>query len=250
MNKLIFSASLAIVALLTRQATATPIPVVHGALTITWSIQQQDLASSPQYPGLGKTNITGPATGKTTNVLQIYKSSYTTTTFKNADFISLVANSLKTNFPATSKLVTDGNNVYLVDSTGTNSIANVALVLTVASSNQVTSGMDTVTEKLTKSGETGTANGTSSGNQIIILKYDDSALVTADGTTSTFEFIGESASTHKGSSTTGTNNVVSVTTSGSFTIKGLGFGTVRGKASNIQGTIMGTPAGKYTLQIF
>jgi hypothetical protein len=249
MKKLLSLSLSAAFALMALQATASPIPMIHGPLTINWAISQQKLDSATQYPGLGKTNITGKGFEMATNVLQIYHSSFTTMPFVNTQLLDLLENSLKTTFPAGTKLETDGGNLYVTDSTGTNEIVSVTNVLTVESTNQVSTGVSTRTTTTKNLGvTTGSGSGSGSGSQIIIVKYDDSALTTTDGTVTRFTFVGESSSSDSDSYTL-SNSIVSSTItytlkeSGTFTVHGVGYGEIRGVSSIIQGTLLGTPAG-------
>jgi hypothetical protein len=251
MKKFLFSATFAAFALIAvPHATAIPISPIHGAVTISWTINQQDLNDSPKYPEPGKTNITGSATSKATNILQVLTSSFTTTPFNDASLLALLANSLDTNFPAGTQLVTDGNNVYVADHTGTNAIVDITTILTVTGTNKVTSGLDTQIQTTTKAGRTSTDVGNSSGNQFIIVSYSDAGQpATKDGTTTTFQFVGVSAFSRKGSSSVSTNDVIKVTDSGSFKITGSGYGSIRGTNSVIEGTILGTPKGTETIEL-
>jgi hypothetical protein len=250
MKKLLFSATFGAMALLTvPHATAIPLSPIHGPLTISWTINQQLLNAAPKYPEPGKTNITGTATSKTTNVLEILTSSFTTTPFNDASLLALLANSFDTNFPAGTQLVTDGNTLYVADHTGTNEILDISTVLTVTGTNKVMAGLDTEVQTTTKAGTTRTSVGTSSGNQFIIVSYSDAGLTTKDGTTTTFQFVGVSAFSRKGSSSVSTNDVIKVTDSGSFKITGSGAGSIRGTNSVIEGTILGTPKGTETIRI-
>jgi hypothetical protein len=245
-----FPAILSAIALMAAQhATATPLPTpFHGPVTIAWPITQQNLDNAAKYPGNGKTNITG-TTSKTTNVMQIYTSTVTTAPFNNASLLALLANSLNTTFPAATELVTDGSTLYVTDHTGTNEIVAISNIVTVTGNFKADAGANTRNQITTKSGTTSTDVGTASGSQFITLNYDDSALVTTDGTTTTFEFAGVSAFTRKGSTTVATNGVISVKESGSFKITGSGSGSIRGKTSIITGTVVGTPAGTETIKI-
>ncbi len=118
-----------------------------------------------------------------------------------------------------------------------------------ADTNEVTSGLDTTVDTVNKLGDSQTAVGTSSGNEVLIVTYDDSALTTADRTTTTFKFIGVSAFTENGSSSTSPTDVIKGQSKGSFTVKGVGYGTIRGVGSVIQGSIVGSPSGSYTLTL-
>jgi hypothetical protein len=250
MKKFLFSAVFpAITLMAVHHATATPIPAVHGPLTIAWTINQQNLDGAAKFPGTGKTNISGAATGKTTNVLQIYTFSFTNATLNNASLLKLLGNSLNTTFPAGTELVTDGSNLYVSDHTGTNAIADISSILTVTTSNNVFSGLDTTTQKYTTSGTSSTDLGTSSGKQFVIVNYNDSGLTTTDGTTTTFTFVGVSAYTSSGSTTVSIHDVWTVKESGSFRVNGSGYGNIRGQASIIEGTILGTSSGTETITV-
>jgi hypothetical protein len=138
--------------------------------------------------------------------------------------------------------------LYVVDHTGTNVIASITNVVTVTSppNAEVTSGVNTTTQTSKKTGTSETAVGSASGNQFLVVSYDDSSLTTKDGTTTTFTFSGISAFTRKGSSTFSDANLAGKE-SGSFTIHGQGYGTIRGTASIISGTVTGSPSGSYSM---
>lgn len=251
MKKFLFSAMFSAFALMAFDAAATPLPTpIIGPATIDWTVHQQKLNSVPEYTGNGKTNVAGTGKSKATNVVQIYNSSFTTTTLDNAGILDLLENSLNTTFPAGTKLVTDGADLFVVDHTGTNEIADISSIVTVTTTNAVTLGSDKTTQTSNESGTSNAASGAVSGDQGVIVNYDDSGLTTHDGTTTTFMFLGVSVFSETGSSTTSpaslTTEVVKGTESGKFTVTGTGYGNIRGQASLIQGTIMGTPAGTYT----
>ncbi len=243
--------SAAIALITVPHATATPISPIHGPLTISWTISQQNLDNSDKYPGNGKTNITGGATSKATNVLQVLTSSIKTAPFADATFLSLLENSLNTNFPAGSKLVTDGSSVYVSDAAGTNAIADISTILTITSASRVFSGVTTRTTTSKSTGETATGSGSTSGSEFYTITYNDAGLKTTDGTTSTFQFYGTSAFSSKAStSATITSGIVEkITDSGTFKITGGGYGTIRGQTVLISGTILGTPSGTETVTL-
>jgi hypothetical protein len=146
-------------------------------------------------------------------------------------------------FPAGTKLLTDGGtNVFVADHTGTNLLVDVSTVLTVSLSNNISSGVRTVTDAIKISSTNSTDVQTHSGSEFVVLNYDDSGMKTTDGTTTTFEFVGMSASSSKSTETqSNTNDVLKA--SGNFTVHGFGSGTIRGQEHLIQGTIMGTASG-------
>jgi len=253
MKKLLFSAVFSTVVLVAaHQAMATPIPIIHGAVTISWTIDQQKTLDVLKYGEDGKTSISGPANNRTTNVLEVTTSSISTAPFNDVNFLDLLENSLDQTFPTGAKLVTDGTILYVADHTGTNAIVEPTLlssILTVTHTNNITAGLETAMEAFTKAGSSGTANGTSSGSEFVIVNYDDSTQVTKDGTTSVFQFAGVSTFTRSASEKRSTNDIATIKESGSFKVTGSGTGTIRGTNSIIAGTILGTPAGTETIDL-
>jgi hypothetical protein len=213
-------------------------------VTINWTVEQQRLDDAAQYPGAGKTNYLGSGKNRETNVLQNYKFTFTSVNYNNAQILSLLANSLNTNFPAGTKLETDGSTLFVVE--GTNFI-DISSVVTATTMDPIRSGLDSTVTTSKASGSTSSSKGNDTGKQIIIVNYDDSGTTTKDGTTTTFTFVGESAFTDSGSSTTSTNFVVNGKESGSFTVHGVGYGSIRNTPSNIQGTIVGAASGTYSI---
>jgi hypothetical protein len=235
-------------------AAALPTPFV-GPLTISWTCTSTNLFDAPQYSGEGKTNITGTGSAKTTNVTQIYRYSTSISPLETAGFLGLLENSLSNTFPAGSRLVyvSGGgttNSVFVTDKSGTNSIADISAIFAVGSTNDVSTGSDTTVQKTTKNSLTSSsASGLRSGNQAIILKYDDSDKTTKDGTTTSFKFVGKSTYSRSGSSTTSTNGIITEKVSETFTVTGIGYGTIRGKACLLEGSITGSAAGTETRKV-
>ncbi len=127
----LFSALVSATILTGLNVSADPVPAtIFGPVTFNWTLTTAKLVDSLKYPAPGKSTVTGSGFAKTTNILQVYTSSDTTTHGSgNANFLDLLANSLGTNFPAGTKLVTDGNGaVFVVDHTGTNQIVDSATV--------------------------------------------------------------------------------------------------------------------------
>jgi hypothetical protein len=251
MKKLLFSAMIPAFALMTFHAMATPITPLHGPVTITWTVSEQNKDDVPVYSGDGKTNITGVGANKATNVLQVdnYTISSANGNFGNAQLLNLLANSFNVKFPAGTHLVTDGAALFVVDSTGTNEIVETSTVLTLTVTNSFRGGSDTITTTTKASGATRVDDVTGSGDETIIVSYNDSKLVTADGTTSTFEFVGQSSFARTATSTTSNKDVFTVKESGFFTVTGAGFGVIRAKDANIKGTIAGSIAGTETVDV-
>lgn len=243
-SSLLAIASVAI--LTTFEATATPLPTgIYGPLTFNWSLLTTNLVDAPRYSGAGKTNVTGNAADKTTNIVQVSTwSSKSTPSFGNANFLELLANSLDTTFPAGAKLIIDNStDVYVVDHTGTNVITNATAVLTITTTNEIQSGVSTLTQTLKSNYMNETIVASRSRTSIVTIKYDDSGLPTTDGTTSNFKFFGTSTGSGKSTETISAGGLIKVTGSQSYTVHGVGSGTIRGVDYIIQGTIMGQPSG-------
>ena len=235
-------------ALMAFHAPASPLPA-HGTVVINWTVSQQTVTNMTQYPGNGKTNVTGAGTSKATNVTQVYANSFGTGNFNNADILGLLENSLNTTFPAGTQLATDGSDLFVVDHSGTNVIANIAGIVTVGKTNAVTSGKDMTVKTSNKTGTSEKTSGSESGKQAVSVKYDDSALTTKDHTITMFKFYGISVFSEKGGSTTSTNGILTGSFSGQYLITGAGYGYIRGQPSLIQGTILGMPVETYTYDV-
>ncbi|HUD47174.1 MAG TPA: hypothetical protein VMR33_10110 [Candidatus Baltobacteraceae bacterium] len=247
MKTKLISAIVSAIVLTAFHAAAGALPsYVHGTVTVNWTVDQQKLDDVAKYPGTGMTTVTGSGSSKTTNVVQVYKDTFATYAFTSADLLALLENSLDTNFPAGAKLVSDGSNLYVTDSTGTNEIAKISSVISVTTVGAVNSGLDTIRQTYKESGTNSSAASTGSGSRAIIVNYDDSALTPKDGTTTKFEYVGISAFTSSGSETTSTKSVLTVHGSGTLTIHGTGYGTIQNTPSIISGTVMASPAGSYT----
>ncbi len=252
MKTSLLSAIFSAIALIAFDATAAPLPsyLPHAPITIDWTINQQVLSHTNVYAGNGKTNITGTAgAGKTTNVLQIYRSTFKTLTYSSASILDLLSNSLNTNFPAHTKLVWAGGSLFVTDHTGTNVIVDITKVLTVSVPDQVDSALQTTVQTYKKTGTNSTSSSTGSGNQVILVKYDDSALTAGDGTKTTFTFVGVSAYTESGSSAISIHDIETGSEAESFALHGVGYGTIRDQPSVIQGTIIGSPSGSFSIDI-
>ncbi|HUD47175.1 MAG TPA: hypothetical protein VMR33_10115 [Candidatus Baltobacteraceae bacterium] len=247
MKKTLISAIISAIVLIAFHAAAGPLLTpFHGPITINWKVSQQKLDDAPKYPGNGKTSITGSGSSKTTNVVQVYKYTFTTGPFTSPDFLALLENSLNTNFPAGTKLESDGTSLFVTDSTGTNEIVNITSVVSGSTTNSVTSELETETVTYKKSGSSAVAGSTASGSEYIAVIYDDSALITRDGTTTKFRYDGLSDFTATVFASRSTEEVLTGRGAGTFTIHGFGYGTIRGTPIIISGTAIASPAGSYS----
>jgi hypothetical protein len=207
-----------------------------GPLTITWKVAQQVVGFDS--PPVLSTNHTS----KATNYVSTSKYTSSTTAFNDASLIDLLTNSFKTNFAKGSvQLVTDGDNVYLVDKTGTNVVLDVSSVLTVTIEYSVYSGGEVQTKsvpKATNSPTTTTAVGTASIISYLLISYNDSSQVTSNVTQ--FQFYGVSTGADDFSSD---NDFETETIKENFSLQGVGQGTILGTPSIIWGTVTGSSKG-------
>jgi LysM repeat protein len=155
---------------------------------------------------------------------------------------------MNTKFPSGSKLVyADGTNVLFVVSSSGTVVTDTFLVFLAGTTNSAENSSTTDVRTTTKSGTAFSGSGSGNGTEGIIMKYDDSALTTADGTVTSFRFVGISAYTHSGSTTSANETTYKISEAGTFTITGVGYGIIRGKASTMSGTMKASPAGIYTI---
>ena len=218
------------ISLMALNSNATTLSNV-GPLTITWKVAQQGVMSPP--------TLSTNHTTKETNVVSKYKSTITTSIFTDADLLALLTNSFKTNLAKTDKLVTDGENVYVVDSKGSNVVLDISSVVSVTFETSVYSGAETETVSYQKTNTTTSAIGTDSGISYVKLNYDDSTMIT-NGTATTFHFDGVSMSAIDFSTT---NGYITEQLSENFSVQGVGNGTIQGTGSVIWGTITGSSKG-------
>jgi hypothetical protein len=250
MKRFLLSATIATLALAAFEAAATPVPPIHGPITLNWTISEQKLDSVAQFPGKGKTTITGAANNKTTNVTQVYKDTSASSAFNNTTLLDLLSNSLGISFPAGTHLLFDGTELLIVDSTGENQIVSnsvVASVLTVSSTNQTKTGSETIVTKTSKSPTITVSTHAGSSSEIILINYDDSAKPPTDGAT-VFTFVGKSTS-QSSSIDTETDDTIKATGAETFNVSGVGYGMIRGTAVNISGTISGSVSGTETISL-
>jgi hypothetical protein len=221
------SAIVPAIALMALNATATTL-TNGGALTISWTVTQQQEANT-------LVSSTTNHTTKATNYVSTYKAKTATSTFANASLLKLLENSFNTTFAAGTRLATDqSESVYVVDKTGTNVVLDISPVLSVNKTTQLRADSYSSTVSVPKSGVT-TTNITGSETLTAYgdLTYDDSSLTTADGTHSTFQFSGVSTYTADVNKNSGHAN---------FSVQnGAGSGTIRDIPSLIsKGTYSGS----------
>jgi hypothetical protein len=171
-----------------------------------------------------KTNQTSTAT----NVTQTFKSTVTSSKIDNGILLSLLANSLRTNFVPDAQLFGTGVGFYVMDSAGTNVQMSVTGVLQMNLINEVASTVDVQT--------TGTQNSNNSRSTQTVdveLTYDDSALMPTDGTHTVFTLRGLLLLKLADSTTQ---------EKGSFVFNCTGSGTLRNVTKIFKGTISGKGA--------
>jgi hypothetical protein len=177
-----------------------------------------------------KTNSTSSGTVITTDS----KSTVTNFMMQSADLLTLLENSLNTNFPSGAQLVVTRTGPFLrlmiADSTGTNIVQNLTsnlLLGTIGGEQPVHAGSQIVISK------TGNSGASISGNAVVtevdVLGYDDTGLATKDGTHTKFNvnflFIRKSSS-----------NLVTQQIKDAIKFQGFGTGTIRDQNVILQGS--------------
>ena len=228
-----FFAAIAVFALTLGAANAVVIQPI-GPVTCKWTILSQGMNFQLTA---AKTN----ATATVTNITATYKSTVNKTNFNTGDLLTLVENSLKTNFPAGSQIALRVNHFFIVDHTGTNIQFDLGNLLTLTLN--VTASADVQNQKITTS-STGTAISVTDANVATgaaTLDYNDSAFTPTDGTHTVFTLHGLITTTTSityGTPNKAVNNIVFQTT---------GDGTLHNQIVVITGTLnskaKGLPSG-------
>jgi hypothetical protein len=239
MKEILFSALCTAIAMFASNARAQTL-TSKGTVSFSWTVYQQKTSTNYSL-----TNHTGTTVVSTTSVKA------KSFTLSNASIIALLANSFDTTFPAGSKLVFSESggpigSIYLVDKTGTNVVQDISSVVSATSPGDVGGYLSTTTDndETTETNYTTRASGTYA--EYVTFNYDDSAQATADGTQSVFVFNGISKGSQSYNSTEPVTNSTPTTTATervSFTVTGVGYGTIRGTNSVISGTVLGSCSG-------
>ena len=154
---------------------------LHSA-TITLTARFQSLSGQMTF----STNIVGT----TTNVTIVSKHTTTNMVINNAKLVKMLANSFNTSFPSTATLRVSDNASFRVVN-GTNELMDVSSVLKISYHGDPAVGwLDVAHLRMTSSGSTLSQKSNYSAISIVDLIYDDSALTTADGTTTNFKIEG------------------------------------------------------------
>jgi hypothetical protein len=232
MKSLTRLATVIVLTLLTMNAQAVlPLETGPAVFKLTATAQEYSYVTASS-----RTNHTATAT----NITTVTKSKATNAPI-HADFIlGLLANSFNTSFPAGAQLVMRGLgnfSFFVVDSTGTNILLNVSAVLSITENAGVNSGMETLIQKTTAAGTKYSGNNTQVLTEYATLSYNDTALMTKDGTHTNFQLNGilvDSLST----------NIGTVKSRQSVLFQGSGSGTIQGKDNIIlKGTLSGALSG-------
>lgn len=210
-----------------------------GPLSVKWLVSTQGLVFTSAEQ---KTNVVSGST----NITTVTKSTVTNSMFQTADLLALLENSFNTTFPAGTQLVLsrvgDFVSLDLVDATGTNIVQSLSTNLifgTYSGEQLVHSDLQTVITKSSASGSsTSSYTETETVTETMALTYDDSGLVTKDGTHSQFQVT--CLLVRKTS-----EDFVNQKIKDQIKMQFMGFGTIRGQNVIIQGsggaTITGLP---------
>ena len=140
MKKFLLSFVLSAIALIAVNSNAATSLTNFGALTLSWTILQQN-------EPVTNTSIKVSADGKkATNTVYDYKATTSSASFGNVNLLNLISNTFTNTIKKGDQLATDGEYIYVVDSTGSNVVlTNLSSVLTVTYSDSVNSGAATIT---------------------------------------------------------------------------------------------------------
>jgi hypothetical protein len=140
MKKFLLSTILPAIALMALNSNAATSLTNFGALTISWTTLQQN------EPLTEITNKTSKAGKTASNTVYTYKASTSSSNFGNAALLGLLSASFPGQIATGDKLATDGENIYVVDKSGSNVVVpNLSTVLTWSYSNSIISGAATIT---------------------------------------------------------------------------------------------------------
>jgi len=238
MKKYLLSTIFSAIALATLNVSATSLSY-KGPVTINWTVSVQET----QY---GLTHSSTNHSSKSTNIVRIYKATTKQIPANNASFLKLLSNSFNMSFPKGTQLVTDAQQLYVVDKTGSNVVLDITPVVTVQFQNRswIYTSLETDTESITKADTKYSGNYSDSGANYVSLMYDDSAMATADGTHTTFHFDGMCNIQDSGSY----SEIVGGASTGhektSLVFHGAGVGTVYDNNVVFGGSIIGSASGE------
>jgi len=177
-----FFAAIALIAIATIAAHAAVIQPI-GPVTCKWTVLSQGLNFQLTA---AKTN----ATATVTNVTATYKSTVNKTNFNTGDLLTLVENSLNTNFPAGSQIALRVSQFFVVDATGTNILFDLSDLVGIQFGLFLDADVRNQKMVTTSSGTAFSGTDASVATINATLNYGDSAFTTADGTHTTFALHG------------------------------------------------------------
>ncbi len=206
-----------------------------GPLSVKWMVSN----AGPSETILDKTNTTATST----NISLVFKTPVTNSIFHTADLMALLENSFDTTFPTNSQLVLEevGNSVaiFLADASGTNIVKDLSTNLTLSvplGADPVISSLEAVMIRTNRMGVSYSNTEDESFTITEVLNYDDTGLTTKDGTHSQFQVtclvVAKSS-----------QNFVAGTLKDKVTLQGIGFGTIRNRGVEMQGTGTATITG-------
>lgn len=202
-----FIAAIALIAIATIAARAAVIQPI-GPVTCKWTVLSQGLDFALTA---AKTN----ATATVTNINETFKSTVNKTNFNTGDLLTLVENSLNTNFPAGSQVALRVVQFLIVDATGTNILFDLGNLVRVPDFAPVRADVQNQKIATTSSGTTVSGTDANVTTAFATMNYDDSAFTTTDGTHTKFTLSGLMTITGSNTFGNGTkvvNNIVFQTT--------------------------------------
>jgi hypothetical protein len=178
-----------------------------------------------------------------TNITTVYKSSVTNFGINSDYLVRLLENSFNTTFESGAKLAMSSGSgfhfFYVADSTGTNILMDLSTNLFIGSmSGEQTqnSGTELATTTLSGTGTTTGGSDVETYTETVLVVYDDTGLTTKDGTHSKFQL--NCVLVRKLFLNLATQKIRET-----VKLQGAGYGTIRDKSVQLEGSMMATLSG-------
>jgi hypothetical protein len=190
------------------------------------------------FTGLESASSKTNSSSTVTNIVEKQSVTASNATINNVKLLQMLMNSFNTTFPSGAVLGLDTEGQIVV-AVGTNVVQSVSSVLSLTTSNlQVTVGSAVITEKIDHTGPSETTAEKITVTFPASLDYDDSALVTGDGTATRFSAKGFETEKASINGPTSAEKVKAI-----LTFSGAGGGSVSNNVANNRFVIHGALVG-------
>jgi hypothetical protein len=233
------SATMKTISLLT---ILTVLATFDACADVSWYLNSGPVAfkltASAQNLDRALVSATTNRSATATNITLVSKSTITNCILDSRFMLELLQNSLNTTFPTGAKLAVtrvgdDFIMPYVADSTGTNILLGNLTNLffgVMQGAPTLRSGSEVQVTKITATGTASSGNATETTSDFIVLGYDDTGLITRDGTHTWFQCSG--VLTRKSS-----RNLASDKISDAIKLEGTGYGLLRDQPVLLKGTV-------------